>query len=369
MSARTHVEATLPHRGTPTFGDERCGRVLSPKVAMISLPNRLPDPDTIEPEERLFVHRERPQWGVGLWVKEERTRRRMRFEDGKMRAFKKGYYHLLRPIDPDRDDLDDVFEALADEHQQVIAERAVQEAREARPPVMTFAEQVAVFHAQYEGGFRGDDYLDAARHRDSGALCKRHVDEELSLAQDHLSKPVLQQAIAEERFSDIVHACTGILERTTLVKPSGGHKLLAGLSVERHETFALSLYWLLHGQQRFRKRFGQWVDALRSCLGAEPSWPLATVFPALLSPDEHVCVKRRAFQLQALEIKPGTHLTKRVNKRSYRRARRVARATRAALVETGLQPTDLLDVRRFMWDTLRPKGQKLLEQLEAQSAA
>jgi len=336
---------------------------------MLTLPNRLTDPNTVDPEERLFVHTERPQWGVGLWVKEERSRRRVRFEDGEMRAFKKGFYHLLEPVDPDRADLDDVFEALADEQQQVIAERAAQQARAEKPPVMTFAEQVAVFQALYDGGFDGDAYVDAARTRDGGSLCKRHVEEEMALAQQGLSKATLQQAIAEERFDDVVGTALGILERTTLVKPSKGHKLVAALAPDDHKAFALGLYRLLHGRDRFRKRFSAWVKTLRSSLPDAPSWPLATVFPALVFPDEHVCVKRRAFQLQALEIKPGTHITRKVNRRSYRRARRVARATREAMVEAGLTPRDLLDVRRFMWDTLRPKGQKLLDEMQGVSIA
>lgn len=330
---------------------------------MLQLPNPLPKPNELEPDERMFVHTTKPHWGVGLWVREERTRRRMRFEDGEMRAFKKGFYHLLRPVDPERDDLDDLFEALADEHELAQAHKAEAAAKKERPPVMSFEDQVRVFHHLYPGGFQSQAYIDAARGTPDGSYYKRHVDEEVEMAGALLSKPSIQGMLAHDDHQAVMDAMIAILKRTTLVKPAKGHKLLAKITdPEDQKTLALALYRLLYGQKRFRKRFKVWVESLRSVLGKEPAWTLATVFPALVHPDEHVCVKRRAFGLQAREVKPGTLIRKTVNRRGYRRARRIARATRKRLMEAGEQPRDLLDVRRFMWDTLRPKGQKVLEE-------
>lgn len=331
---------------------------------MFELPTMPVDPSHLEPEERLFVHKTRPQWGVGLWVREERTRRRVCFEDGQMRAFKKGYYDLLEPVDPDRPDFDELFEALAGEHEAVVAEKAAARAREENPPVMSFQEQLQVFTSVYEGGFRSEAYQDAARTRASGNLCKRHVEEEVALAQDLLAKGKLQGLLGTGQFGVVVRSMVDILQRTALVKPAKGHKLLATVDDPRdHKTLALALYRLLYGKKRFRKRFAAWVEALRTTLGEEPSWPLATVFPALVFPEEHVCVKRQVFELQAREVKPGAHIPKKVNRRGYRRARRVAKRVSKQLEQAGRAPRDLLDVRRFVWETLRPKGQKLLEEL------
>ncbi len=331
---------------------------------MLVLPQTLVDPRTLEPEERLFVHKTRPQWGVGLWVREERTRRRICFEDGQMRAFKKGYYDLLEPVDPDRADFDEVFEALAGEHEAVMSEKAEARAREENPPVMSFQDQLQVFFLVYEGGFRSEPYLDAVRTRARGNLCKRHVEEEVAMAQDKLSKGSLQGLLTAGRFGEVVEAMIAILERSVLVKPAKGAKLLTAVDApQEHKTLALALYRLLYGKGRYRKRFAAWVDALRMVLGQEPSWPLATVFSALVFPEEHVCVNRRVFELQAREVKPGAHIPKKVNRRGYRRARRVAGKVMQRLVEEGRSPRDLLDVQRFIWETLRPKGIKLYREL------
>jgi hypothetical protein len=334
---------------------------------MLELPSTLPELETMDPEDRMFVHTERPKWGVGLWVREERTRRRVRFEDGEMRAFKKGFYHLLKPVDAERDDLDDIFDALADEHEQVQAEKAALKARKDKPPVMSFDEQMMVFRALYPDGFADETFIDASRGKpEDDRYAKRHVVEELAMAKELLSKATMQAHIAQEDYQAILDGAVQILSRTTLVKPSKGRKLLEKVSGDQHaKTFALALYALLHGQKRFRKRFGAWVDALTDVLGEEPNWGIATIFPALLYPTEHVCVKRRPFALEAREVKPGTHISKAVNRRSYRRARRVARKVRKLLTDQGMEPRDMLDVRRFVWDTLRPKGKKMLDEMKS----
>lgn len=331
---------------------------------MLDLPSRLPVVQELEPEDRLFVHSANPGWGVGLWVGEERTRRRVRFEDGELRTFKKGFYDFLEPVDPDRDDLDDVFGSLVDEHEAVVAERRAEKAREEKPPVMPFEDQVAVFLHQYPDGFQDPAYIDA--FRGSGpSYSKRQVDEELGMAAEGFSKSVLRDRIAAEAFSDVVDSMLAILQRTMLVKPANGHRPLAKVEDPKlQRELAVGIYALLYGEDRYRQRFRTWCDVLQNALGEEPSWPMATLFPALVLPAEHVCVKRRVFALQALEVRPGSSVPKKVNRRGYRKARRVARATRDKLVAAGLEPRDLLDVRRFVWDTLRPKALQIRDEMK-----
>lgn len=333
---------------------------------MLDLPSSLPSPEKMQPEDRMYVHKTRPQWGVGLWVREEQTRRRMRFEDGEMRAFKKGFYHLLEPVDPDRDDLDELFEVLASDHEQALAERQAEKAKKEQPPVMSFAQQVRVFQHLYPDGFRGPDYIDAARGDGEGAWCKRHVGEDIAKAQAAFAKRTMQEQMKDEDHDAIVGAMIDVLSRTTLVKPTAGLKPMQKLEDDQtKQELALALYQLLHGKKAFRKRFRLWIRTLEGALGDAPTWPLATVFPALVFPEEHVCVKRSVFDLQAREVKPGTRVPDRVSRRGYRRARRITRAVRSELEDAGLEPRDMLDVRRFIWDTLRPKGREILDSLTA----
>lgn len=332
---------------------------------MIELPSPLPVVENLEPEDRLFVHSANPDWGVGLWVREERTRRRLRFEDGELRTFKKGYYDFLTPVDPDRDDLDDVFGSLVDEHEQVVAERRAEQARADKPPVMSFEEQLAVFRHLYPEGFQDPAYVDAFRGTSGGSYSKRHVDEEIGMAAERLTRSVLRDQISAEDFGGVVDSMVAILKRSMLVKPADGHRPLAAVEDPAlQKELAVGLYALLYGEDRYRKRFKTWIHVLRHATKQEPSWAMATLFPALVSPDKHVCVKRRVFVLQALEVRPGATVPKTVNRRGYRRSRRIAKKVHTLLVDAGLEPRDMLDVRRFVWDTLRPKGQQVRDELK-----
>jgi hypothetical protein len=47
----------------------------------------------------LWTHSRRPQWGVGLLTAAGDGRRRLQFQDGRIRTFKEGFCHLLEPFD------------------------------------------------------------------------------------------------------------------------------------------------------------------------------------------------------------------------------------------------------------------------------
>lgn len=319
----------------------------------------------MDPADRLFRHVKKPEWGVGLWVKEEMTRRRLRFEDGEQRAFKKGFYHMLDSVDPDRVDVDDVYEKIASDHEVAIRDKAEAKARKDKPPVMAFTDQLRVFRAEFPGGFGGDEYRTARRSPDKGRPRKSHLDPAVTLAADVLAKNKLTAALKAEQYDAIHEAAVEVLSLTSLVSPSKTVKPLAALGPDEREAFAKALVDVLYGKDRFRDRFRRWLAALQTGCGLRVDWPFATVFPALVFPNEHVCVKRRPLELQARSIKPGTTIRKRPGRNAYRKARRIARAARKRLEAEGLQPRDLLDVRAFVWETLRPSAQRKLADLKA----
>ncbi|TNE87952.1 MAG: hypothetical protein EP330_16820 [Deltaproteobacteria bacterium] len=328
----------------------------------LELPNQLPSPNTMDPEERLFRHEKKPDWGVGLWVHEEKKRRRLRFEDGEMRAFRKGFYHLLIPVDSTRVDVDAVFERIVADHEILAAE--ARDTKPAKPPVMSFEEQLLVFNELYPQGFQDPDYLDAYRSPAEGRTSRKsHVDAAIARAKENLAQPVLSRALEEGRGTDVHQAVIALLDGTSLVKPAR-LKLFANLPESDHFVFAESLYQLLHSEARYRERFEQWLRNTRKLSGADVSWPLATVLPALLRPERHVVIKARVFSLQARALAPDQRVKKIPSRRGYRKGRRIALATQKALENAGLEPRDLFDVSNFIWETLRPKGRKVLETLK-----
>lgn len=317
----------------------------------------LAQPLALDPEDRLFRHRLRPGWGIGLWVREEKTRRRLVFQDGTRRAFKSGFYHLLEPVDADTVDIPETFKNLLGEAELLREEKPA----ETTPPVMAFSDQISVFLHQYPEGFGGEDYIDGHRRPLVRKARKAHVERALERAQSELEEGRLREMLADDRHDEVHAAIAQILRLTSLVA-ARRVRPLNDLDADARVQLVESVVDLLYGEGQYRDRFDRWVAALDN-LGIQPNWALATVLPALVHPDTHICVKRSVFGLQARAVLAEGKVQKQVTARRYRNARKIARAVRKRLEEADLEPRDMLDVRNFIWETLRPKGRKLLDEI------
>ncbi len=311
----------------------------------LTLPNQRTRPSELDPEDRVFRHKERPGWGVGVWVREESSRRRLRFEDGEMRAFKKGYYELLVPVDSEKVDVDEVFERVMGEHEDAATLNVKLD-----DPVMPFQRQVEVFLHLFPGGFQGDAYLSTWGPQ---ATASHQLMASAKAFQQALGTEVTD---AHEAADQLVAA----LDATTLVGPSAV-RTVSCLQGEAKEQLGLAVLQLLHGEHRFSRRFTAWVDALRA-LGLQPKWRLTTAPLGLYHPKKHIVVRRQVLHLQARSVHPAKVPSK-PSLAGYRRARRTARGVRDKLVGMGMTPRSMLDVHAFVWETLRPKAQKLADTL------
>lgn len=307
------------------------------------IPSQRTRPKELDPEDRVFRHRHRPKWGLGVWVREERTRRRLRFEDGELRAFKEGFYHMLVPVDSDKVDVDEVFERVMDEHRE---ESSLPKAT--KPPVMSFDEQLAVFLKLFPDGFSGETFQTTYGSESDG---KR------SLAN---ASKAMKQVGADLAPKDCFDAVLGVWRSSAIVTP---RKLTAleGLKDEDKVMLGEALHGLLHDDSRFARRFDTWLEATRKPTAAF-GWRSATAVLGLAKPQKHVVIRRRVLQLQAAIVRP-TRIPSAPTLAGYRRGRRVMRATRDKLVGAGLKPKNLLDVYAFVWETLRPKGQEIARSL------
>lgn len=314
---------------------------------------------SLPPGERLYRHSARPSWGVGLWVDHDASRRRIRFEDGQIRTFKEGFFDMLVPVDPDTVDVDELFERLVGEHELLKTEEARSSARSERPPVMSFADQVRVFQHMYPKGFEDPAYIGKWRNPGEGRVTKKHLDPAIEQAQQVLSAESLAQGDMEETWSKLVD----VFGSTSAV----GSKRLKSLKAiddnDARQAIIGALHELLHSEEgRYRVRFDSWVQALANA-GVPVNWRLATVVPALVGNHEHVRVRRTVFDQQAREVLPEITVPTQVSGVGYRRAKRIASATRRKLGEAGMEPKDMLDLSVFIWETLRPSGQKVLDEL------
>lgn len=301
--------------------------------------------DDDDPE--LLRHVKRPQWGLAILAWEKGDRRAYQFEDGRLRKFKEGFYDLMQPAESKQRSEEAVIADL-----QAAIGTARSTTKKTLKPAASFDEQVALFKALYPGGFQGEKWVEEHRGTPEGRDLKRHRDPAIARARETLSQGEVAAMMAEARYDDLRTAVTELLSSTSLV--SLRHvKTMRGLDEAETERFAEVVANLLHGEGDFGPRFKAWLTVLRDVLGGKPSWRIATVLPALLEPDQHVCVRHSAFIRQAASIAPTSRYSRRPRARSYRNFRRVARVARTRLEAADLQPKDLMDVHDFIWTTLR----------------
>lgn len=325
-------------------------------MPVASLPTHRVEPAALDPEERLFRHKSKPEWGIGVWMVEEANKRRLRFEDGQFRAFKKGYYHFLKPVDTEKVDVHEVFGRILGEH---VEAQELRSNVSDKPPVMSFEAQVQVFRHLYPGGFDSEAFDQTWRRPTSGPARKAHLHAAMDQASG-LKRKAASARIAAGEAGELANEAIALLESTTLTTPAK-LKPLARLTDEQRAAFGTALVELLHGEARFGKRFKTWLTTL-SELQIPAGWRLSTSFLGLVKPNKHMPVRRQVLSLQARAVSP-VQIPATPSLAGYRRARRVAKATRTQLESAGLQPENLLDVYAFIWETLRPKGQKLCKEL------
>ena len=168
----------------------------------------------------------------------------------------------------------------------------------------------------------------------------------------------IDTAIAEGRFEDVHSAVKSVLASTDLSRPSRDLPVLDGIEDGELPEFATALRAVLYEEGTpYSQRFTAWVKALG--VAEAPGWELATVLPALVHCDTHVAVLPSAFQSQARWMAPRLKLGKAPTASHYNRLRTMALSVRKGLIErTDSPPRDLVDVRDFIWQTLRPGARK-----------
>jgi len=292
----------------------------------------------------LYQHASRPEWGGALIAWERHGKRGYQFEDGRLRIFTAGHYHLLERIDASSDRVRTLRAFLGQP-----AERPSETTAPA-PGVPSLDEQVAYFRAMYPGGFSGEKWR--AEHRAGGARArKRHRDPAIALAQKELTATYLANCLERRREQEGVASLANVLGETNLV-PSGHVRLLAELPANRARAVLVGLFELLFGRSSSEVRIAQWMQALNRGTSRKPTWPLVTAPLALVCPDQHICVQRASFvaQASAMEMRPRVAVSP--NGTEYAPLLAIAERVRSHLTAKECPPADLLDVHDFMALTL-----------------
>lgn len=333
---------------------------------MSTAPNldRLESFDALDP--CLYRHKKCKQWGLAIIAWERGDKRGYQFEDGRVRIFKKGFYKLFEEVEPPEDAASDLVDELKNrlERSKRRAIRHEKKRGTSRPKaVYPFADQLRIFTTLYPQRFQDAAWTKGIRGIDAGRRLKRHRQPVMDEACELLAAERMQMLIDQHRHPEIVRSCIELLESTSLVTRSQ-LEVLRRLNNNAQRDFATTLYDLLYDDSILARRFDRFVQVLRTVDSRGPSWQLATVFGALVKPDEHVCVHPSTFRKQAASLKPELDLPKEVSALAYRGVLDLVNATRKALNDKGIEPADLMDVKDFVWQTLRPSAKKILDDIE-----
>jgi len=301
-----------------------------------------PAPSEESASYRLVRHRKCDDWGRGLLLWERDGKRSYQFEDGQVRVFAEGFFHLLDPLDDDDEGLSEALAGLASRSGS---------GRGAMPVSMSFEEQVGNFMDEYPGGFEGDIWQTRHRGRGERRPLKRHREPLIESAKANLKLQDLQGLAASERYGELRDRIGSVLRSSDLV-PKGKLDDFHRMAADRR--VATALIDVVEHEQMQAERF----DELRASFGAagckDPGWALLSSLLAIAHPKAHTFVRAAVFEVQAPIVSLTVPMGARPSAVTYPRFLEVARSVFGRLKAEGREPADLFDVYDFMTFTLRP---------------
>jgi hypothetical protein len=204
-----------------------------------------------------------------------------------------------------------------------------------RPRVFSTLREV--FLRMFPGGFSDPAYL--AEERDPKLSAHQAFGETLGEGE-------LENLLQEKAFSEISKRALAVVNAANLGIPNEIVSLKDGLAGKReHELFARSLGALLYGSGEYRTRFEPFVDVLEQ-LGAN-KWPLATYFPFVAFPQDHMFFKpevtKRAAEACSFELNYRVEL----NWWTYESLLRFTASLRELIID--LEPRDNIDMQSFIF--------------------
>ena len=304
--------------------------------------------DVVDRTRNVYRHTAKPEWGGAVIAWEREGKRGLQFEDGQLRVFGEGHYHLLEVVDVSTDRVTKLLTLVGRDESSNGRAAATGDAP-------SLDEQIELFHRQYPGGFAAAPWRE--RHRASpGRSLKRHREPAIELARAQLSADRIAGWL-QDRSPAGLRALCDVLAATDLV-PAAHVKQLGALMPNAAHVVLAALMELLHGEGNELVRLEQWIHALGRALARPPSWALATAPLALMRPQEHICVERASFAVQATSMAPQLRLDQTPNASQYVRALSMARRVGAVLEDRSSVPADLLDVHDFMVCTLAARARE-----------
>ncbi len=307
------------------------------------------------PNPTLYRHSKRDQWGLGIVEERFDDRVSLIFQDGRMRKFKNGFYHLLEAVDRPYDVTDRIVTNL----ESMSGKKKKSAARKSTTKPVSLEEQLEFFSGLFADGFVGEEYI--SEHRGDGRKrpLKRHRDAIIERAQT-LNKSGFSKRRRAGEHKELFDEMAHVLNSTDLISPKE-RKGFAKIKPKHHEALADSLFALLYGGSAFHTRFDGWVRTLESAMGSTPSWGLATALLAAVHADEHCIINQKTVATQAQWMAPGVAVGTVPSGVLYERLLGMIQKVKSFLEEQDMEPADMFDVVNFMVLTLKPAARKKIQ--------
>jgi hypothetical protein len=311
----------------------------------------------------IIEHTDHPEWGRGVVLALEGARPDrldISFEKGGRRTILKSFSAKLLPVSMGVEEAQQLGERLSS-RRSATAPRAGTPVKKksgslGAPAFATFDSQLKAFLAMYPGGFRGEKFEKTVRGLPEAKRKKTDTGPAIAAAAAAFGEGSFANAAA------VFEAMTELVRSTSFVHPLEGANLLGTMKDAHRPELVAALEELLHGTHDAGDRFDRFVSAIKleDASGAvrRPSWPLATMFAALVHPTAHVCVKPTYFQKQAALLSVPLDYQPLPSSAVYAQFLTVVRKTQEALLAAAQAPRDLVDVASFICLTQGAKPEK-----------
>lgn len=189
----------------------------------------------------------------------------------------------------------------------------------------------------FPGGFYDPKYL--KEERDYKLKACRKMQELLGPAE-------LNALLRDESFAEISKRARSVMNANKLVFPQEKMSLKDGLdTAANEERFARRLGDLLYGSREYRPRFEEFVDTLE-LIGAN-TWPVATYFPFIAFPSEHMLLKPDIMKRAADACNFELNYRVEVNWWTYESLLRFTAALKELISD--LKPRDNIDMQSYIF--------------------
>lgn len=297
-----------------------------------------------------------PEWGLGYLSEERDEKRFYDFEDGQNHSIAKAFWSKLEAValgTAETAALEKKVRSLRDQR----STPGKAKPRAVAVALADFDAQFARFLEVCPGGFAGERFVKDERGtviEEADKKIKPSKAQAIAMAQKVLAKSELDRQIAASAFAEVLTNVRAIFKVATgLVHPLGDVIPFNKMPAERDRAFAESLRELLYGNGAYEARFDKFVATLAEAHLA--TWPLATVLPALVFPNEHTFVKPSYYEKQAVLLAFDLRYERVPNSAAYNRMQQLASDLGKRVVDRGQTPRDKMDVYGFISRTLAPQ--------------